>query len=136
MSENASTDGSLTIGQLATRSGIPATTIRYYERERLLPEPDRLGGRRRYEPEHEQRLAAIQLAKQAGFSLREIERFVSGFSAATPPSARWRQMAGRKLSELDRRAKEIERMRSVLQRGLACDCLSLDDCELLPPATD
>jgi MerR family redox-sensitive transcriptional activator SoxR len=121
----------LTIGQLAARSGVPATTIRYYEREGLLPEPDRLAGRRRYEPEHEQRLAAIKLAKQAGFSLREIEHFVSGFSASTPPSARWRQMAGRKLSELDRRAEEIERMRMVLERGLECECLSLDECELL-----
>ena len=121
----------LTIGQLAARSGIPATTIRYYEREGLLPEPDRLGGRRRYEPDHLQRLAAIRLAKQAGFSLREIERFIRGFSASTPPSARWRQMAGEKLSELDRKAQEIERMRAVLQRGLDCECLTLDECELL-----
>ena len=121
----------LTIGQLAARSGIPATTIRYYEREGLLSEPDRLGGRRRYEPDHLQRLAAIRLAKQAGFSLREIERFIRGFSASTPPSARWRQMAGEKLSELDRKAQEIERMRAVLQRGLDCECLTLDECELL-----
>jgi MerR family transcriptional regulator, redox-sensitive transcriptional activator SoxR len=122
----------LAIGELAARSGVPATTIRYYEREGILPEPDRVAGRRRYEPEVEQRLAAIKLAKEAGFSLREIERFVSGFSPSTPPSVRWRQMAGEKLTELDRKAEEIERMRSVLQRGLACDCLTLDDCELLP----
>jgi MerR family transcriptional regulator, redox-sensitive transcriptional activator SoxR len=121
----------LTIGQLAARSGIPATTIRYYEREGLLPEPDRLGGRRRYEPDHLLRLGAIKLAKQAGFSLREIERFVRGFSSSTPPSARWRQMAGEKLRQLDRKAEEIERMRAVLQRGLECECLSLDECELL-----
>jgi MerR family redox-sensitive transcriptional activator SoxR len=137
MGETSSTNRQpLTIGQLAARSGIPTTTIRYYEREGLLPEPDRLGGQRRYEPGQEQRLAAIKLAKQAGFSLREIERFVSGFKAATPPSVRWREMAGEKLAELDRKAEEIERMRSVLQRGLACECLSLDDCELLPPAAE
>jgi MerR family transcriptional regulator, redox-sensitive transcriptional activator SoxR len=121
----------LTIGQLAARSGIPATTIRYYERERLLPKPDRLAGRRRYEPADLQRLAAIKLAKQAGFSLQEIRQFVRGFSPSTSPSQRWRQMAGRKLSELDRKAEELERMRAVLRRGLECDCLSLDECELL-----
>lgn len=71
------------------------------------------------------------MAKQAGFSLREIERFIRGFSASTPPSARWRQMAGEKLSELDRKAQEIERMQAVLQRGLDCECLTLDECELL-----
>jgi MerR family redox-sensitive transcriptional activator SoxR len=132
MTQIASTLGPRwSIGELADRSGIPATTIRYYERQGLLPEPDRLGGRRQYEPEAEQRLTAIKLAKEAGFSLREIERFVSGFSPSTPPSERWRQMAGIKLAELDRKADEIERMRSVLRRGLACDCLSLDDCELL-----
>jgi MerR family redox-sensitive transcriptional activator SoxR len=124
----------LTIGQLAARTGVPATTIRYYEREGLLPEPDRVGGQRRYEREHAQRLAAIALAKQAGFSLREIERFIDGFAQSTPPSARWREMAGEKLEELDRRTQEIELMRSVLRRGLDCNCLSLDDCQLLQPA--
>jgi MerR family redox-sensitive transcriptional activator SoxR len=129
-------DERLTIGQLAERSGVPATTIRYYEREGLLPEPDRIGGQRRYEREHEQGLAAITLAKRAGFSLREIERFITGFAPTTPPSARWRKMAGAKLEELDRRVVEIERMRSVLQLGLACNCLSLDECEILPPVKD
>jgi len=126
----------LTIGQLAACAGIPATTIRYYEREGLLPEPERVAGRRRYEPEDAQRLGAIQLAKQAGFSLREIERFVTGFAPSTPPSARWRKMAGEKLKELDRRADEIQRMRSVLQLGLECNCLSLEECQLLPPAAE
>jgi MerR family transcriptional regulator, redox-sensitive transcriptional activator SoxR len=121
----------LTIGELAKRSRTPATTIRYYEREELLPAPARLNGRRRYDHEAEQRLAAIALAKQAGFSLREIKRFMNGFSLSTPPSLRWRAMATAKLDELDRRAEEIERMRSVLRLGLECDCLTFDQCELL-----
>jgi DNA-binding transcriptional MerR regulator len=121
----------MTIGRLAAHSGIPASTIRFYEREGLLPEPERVGGKRRYRPEHEQRLAAVILAKQAGFSLREIKRFVTGFKPSTPPSVRWRKMASAKLAELDRRAAEIERMRGLLQLGLACQCLSLDDCQLL-----
>jgi MerR family redox-sensitive transcriptional activator SoxR len=122
----------MAIGQLAERCGVPATTIRYYEREGLLPEPERVGGQRRYEAEHEQQLAAITLAKKAGFSLAEIEHFIKGFDPATPPSARWREMAAGKLAELDRRAAEIEQMRSVLRTGLACNCLSLDECGLLP----
>jgi MerR family transcriptional regulator, redox-sensitive transcriptional activator SoxR len=124
-------DSLLTIGELARRSRTPATTIRYYEREGLLPAAERLNGRRRYDHQAEQRLAAIALAKQAGFSLREIKRFMTGFSRPTPPSVRWRSMATAKLDELDRRAEEVERMRSVLRLGLECDCLTFDQCELL-----
>src|SRR5262249_61601954 len=62
------------IGELARRSRTPATTIRYYERQELLPAPERLNGRRRYDDGAQQRLAAIALAKQAGFSIREVKR--------------------------------------------------------------
>jgi MerR family redox-sensitive transcriptional activator SoxR len=133
MSRDATTQG-LTIGALAARSGTPATTIRYYEREGLLPEPERVSGQRRYDREAEQRLAAIKLAKQAGFSLRELERFIRGFAPDAPLSARWKQLATVKLAELDRRVAEIERMRELLRHGLACDCLSLDDCPQLETA--
>jgi MerR family redox-sensitive transcriptional activator SoxR len=126
----------LTIGELAERSGVPATTIRFYEREGLLPAPERVGGQRRYQPGHEQYLAAVTLAKRAGFSLRQIKRFIKGFSPDTPPSERWRKMAAAKLDELDRQAEEIERMRAVLRSGLACNCLSLEECTVLPLAED
>ena len=65
------------------------------------------------------------------YLLREIKRFMTGFSHSTPPSVRWRAMATAKLDELDRRAEEVERMRSVLRLGLECDCLTFDQCELL-----
>lgn len=125
-------DQVLSIGELAERAETPATTIRFYEREGLMPEPDRVGGQRRYQPEAVQRLAAINLAKSAGFSLREIGQFVRGFAPSTPPSARWRMMASVKLEQLDRQAAEIGRMRSVLRSGLECNCLTLDECQLLP----
>lgn len=121
----------MTIGELARRSGTPATTLRYYEREGLLPRAERVGGQRRYSAEIELQLAAINLAKAAGFTLSEVKRFAGGFSSGTPVSARWRQMAASKLEELDLRAAEIDAMRGVLQRGLDCDCLDLADCGLV-----
>jgi MerR family transcriptional regulator, redox-sensitive transcriptional activator SoxR len=136
MSEVAERARVLSIGELAERAQTPATTIRFYEREGLMPEPERVGGQRRYPPEAVQRLAAINLAKSAGFSLREIDQFVSGFDPSTAPSARWRKMASAKLEELDRQAAEIKRMRSVLRSGLECNCLTLDECQLLPEQPD
>jgi MerR family redox-sensitive transcriptional activator SoxR len=136
MPEVAERDQVLSIGELAERAQTPATTIRFYEREGLMPEPERVGGQRRYPPEAVQRLAAINLAKSAGFSLREIDQFVSGFAPSTAPSARWRKMASAKLEELDRQAAEIKRMRSVLRSGLECNCLTLDECQLLPEQPD
>ncbi len=134
MRGGTSTEDGLTIGELVARSGTPATTIRFYEREGLLPMPTRVNGQRRYDAEDEQRLAAVNLAKRAGFSLREIKQFMSGFDSSTPLSARWKKMASGKLAELDRQLSEIERMRGVLELGLSCDCLTLDECRLLDGA--
>jgi MerR family redox-sensitive transcriptional activator SoxR len=122
---------SLAIGEVADRAGLQPSAIRYYERLGLLPAPARTSGRRRYGPEVLDLLAAIEVAKAAGFSLQEVGQLMSGFDPATPPSARWAALAEGKLEELDRLAARIEGMRALLRRGLECGCLRLEDCELL-----
>lgn len=124
-------DGTLAIGEIAARAGLQTSAIRYYERVGLLPAPARVSGRRRYGPEVLQLLAAIEASKAAGFSLDEIKRLFHGFDAATSPSERWHGLAAAKLAELDALADRIEGMRALLQRGLECGCLTLEDCELL-----
>jgi MerR family redox-sensitive transcriptional activator SoxR len=126
-------DETLTIGQLAERTGLPASTIRYYERRGLIPPPARTGGWRRYERSAVEALALIEVSKQAGFTLTEIRRLMSGFEPATPPSARWNAMAQDKLKELDELARRIDAMRALLRRGLECGCLTAEDCKLLQP---
>ncbi len=64
-------DPSLTIGEAAARAGIRASAIRYYERVGLIPPPERVSGRRRYEEGIVRRLELIAVAKEAGFSLDE-----------------------------------------------------------------
>jgi MerR family redox-sensitive transcriptional activator SoxR len=59
----------LTIGEVARRAGVRTSAIRYYEEAGLLPEPERVGGKRRYEKEILRRLALIGGAKRAGFTL-------------------------------------------------------------------
>lgn len=122
---------SLTIGELARQSGVPASTIRYYERRGLLPAPERSGGWRRYEPSALDLLAAIGVAKAAGFSLVEVERLFRGFDAGTSPSERWAKLAEDKLAELDAQSARIDAMRSLLREGLRCGCLSLEECRLV-----
>jgi MerR family transcriptional regulator, redox-sensitive transcriptional activator SoxR len=123
----------IAIGEVARRAGVETSTIRYYERVGLLPAPERQSGRRRYEPAVVTALAAIGVAKEAGFSLREIRQLFSGFESDVPPSERWSCMAHDKLRELDTLAEQIESMRALLRRGLECGCLTLEDCELVGP---
>lgn len=130
----------LTIGELARRTGLPESAIRYYERIGLLPEPERERGWRRYDGSAVRLLSAIRFAKQAGFSLEEIRTLFHGFPPGTPPPMRWQQLATRKLAEVEELIARAETMRSVLREGLDCDCAlrdcrGLEDCELGSPAS-
>jgi DNA-binding transcriptional MerR regulator len=75
----------ITIGEVARRTNVRASAIRYYERVGLLPEPVRVHGRRRYEQEVIGHLALINGAKRAGFTLREIRLLLHGFPPKCPP---------------------------------------------------
>ena len=116
------------IGEVAARSGIAASAIRYYESEGLLATPDRRNGWRVYDESILDQLRLIELAKAAGFSVAEIKRLGSGFSRRTPPGERWRELARSKLAQLDERIAEAERMKDVLRVVMRCRCPSFADC--------
>ncbi len=118
-----------TIGEVAREAGIATSTIRYYEREGLLPPAPRVGGRRRYADETvPQRLAVIHLAQEAGFTIAEIRTLLGGFSRRTPPPVRWRKLAARKLEEVEERIARAQAMKRVLQRLQRCECPTFEDC--------
>lgn len=119
---------SMSIGEVARRSGVAATAIRYYESLGLLPRPPRAGGKRRYDESVLDWLALIALAREAGFTMREVKQLVTGFAPGTPPAARWHALAARKLAEVDAIVARAERMRAVLTQALACGCLRIEDC--------
>ena len=122
--------GQLTIGELARRVGRPASTIRYYESVGVLPEPERVSGRRRYPPEMIHRLAVIATAQRAGLSLDEITELLG----ATPDDAaaieRLRTIAERKLPEVEALIQRAAVVRRWLEAASACKCPSLDECAL------
>ena len=118
----------LTIGEVAAHSGVAASALRYYERERLLPRAGRRGGKRVWGEEVIDRLALIGLAKTAGFTVAEIRSLLSTVASETSPGPRWRKLAGRKLAELDETIARIELMKRVLGTVSSCDCSTLAEC--------
>ncbi len=118
----------LRIGEVAKRSGLAASAIRYYESEGLIRKPARRSGQRVYDESVLDQLALIDLAKGAGFTMAEIKKLLSDFARRTPPGERWRQLTAKKLAELDARIAEAERMKTVLRKVMRCHCPTLDDC--------
>ncbi|PON13286.1 MerR family transcriptional regulator [Candidatus Entotheonella serta] len=121
----------LRIGEIAAQAGVRASAIRYYEAQGLLPEATREAGQRIYHADVFQRLALIELAKQAGFTIAEIKHLLHGFSQQAPANQRWRALAKVKAEELDQRIKQIRRMQAVLDILAACECPTLEDCTRL-----
>ena len=121
----------LTIGEVARRAGMRASAIRYYEEAGLLEEPDRVGGKRRYDEETLRRLALIGGAKRAGFTLGEIRTLLHGFPAGTVAAQRWQALASEKLIEVNEAIAQLRQTRGLLEEALRCECASLDECARL-----
>ena len=115
----------LTIGQVARRAGLQTSAIRYYEAIGLLHEPERVAGQRRYSAEVLDWLVLIEVAQRAGFSLAETRTLLEGFHEGTNDT--WRILATAKLSELDELIARATAMKELLEDGLRCDCLELED---------
>lgn len=124
----------LSIGEVAKRTGLRASALRYYESEGMLRPASRMGGRRRYDEDVIRRIDVLRFAQAAGFSLKDIKTLLGGIGSDAPLSTRWQSLARAKMKELDVLAASIERMRSALELGLKCGCVRVEDCLLSPDA--
>ncbi|OBF03232.1 MerR family transcriptional regulator [Mycobacterium sp. ACS4054] len=115
----------LTIGEVARRAGVAATTLRYYEQIGLVPPPVRLGGQRRYDDSVLPRLEVIRLCKSAGFALEEIQLLFADDAPGRPAS---RALAEAKLAAIDAQMESLARARAVIEWGMRCTCPSIDAC--------
>ena len=120
----------LTIGDVARRTGKPASTIRYYESIGVLPQPGRISGRRRYPAEIVRTLAVVDTAQRAGMSLDEIKLLLEAAPEDVCAIDRLRQLAERKLPEIQALIEQTQMVQHWLQTAAACQCPSLDDCPL------
>ena len=119
----------LTISEVAERAGIRASALRYYESVEVLPTPQRVNGHRRYDSRVFDRLAIIQIAQEAGFTVAEIRTLFNGFTMETTASARWETLARQKLVEGDALMLRAQTMKRILEEQLLrCRCLTLDEC--------
>ena len=109
----------LTIGKLAAAAGVGVETVRFYQRRGLLATPRRLDGIRRYGAADLDRLRFIRQAQTAGFTLEEIRQLLALDAGEDRAAAR--EMATRRLAELDARMEDLQRARASLQK-LVSEC--------------
>lgn len=116
------------IGELARRTGVRTSAIRYYEDAGVLPKPARSSGRRRYDAEAVRLIEVLKFAQQTGFTLEEIKTLFHGFRSGHQLNARWQVLARKKIEELDAQVRRIQGMRRTLELGLKCGCIRIEDC--------
>ena len=113
------------IGELARRTGVATSALRYYERIGLLSPAERAGQRRHYSPSSAERVALIRLCQDAGFTLAEIGRLLVAFSRG---GRAWGRLAERKSAELDARIADARRAKTLILHGLECPHRDLLAC--------
>lgn len=119
------------IGDVAQQAGVRTSLVRYYEEVGVLPPPRRVSGQRRYDESVLRRLAVIDVAQRAGFSLDEVRELLD--AGADPLSDRLRGLAERKLPAIEALIDRAERVRAWLDTARSCDCASIDECGLFDP---
>ncbi len=123
-------EASLSIGRVAELAGVSVSAIRFYERNGLLPAAERIGGQRRFSGEAVRRLAIVDVAKRAGFSLEEVRVLLASIDEGAPAHEQLRALAARKLPEIEALIAEATKMREWLAVASICGCESLEDCGL------
>ncbi len=124
----------LTIGDVARRSGVAASALRFYE-ERGLISSERAGsGHRRYRRPVLRRIAFIVFAQRVGLTLDEIGAELAKLPPDRAPNRRdWSRLSSKWTARIDDRIAELERLRDSLGDCIGCGCLSLDRCKLANP---
>jgi MerR family transcriptional regulator, redox-sensitive transcriptional activator SoxR len=125
------------IGDVAARTGLAVSALRYYDQLGLLGDIPRQGGVRHFPATVLRRLALIRAAQEAGFPLAEIKLLLDQ-QPDSNTRQQWETLATRRLPELDAMIERLTRLRNTVADCLACGCLSLASCAMLhnPGAAD
>ncbi|MGO4102514.1 redox-sensitive transcriptional activator SoxR [Leifsonia sp. YAF41] len=132
MTEKVSTVDLLPIGQVASRAGVPVSTVRYYESLGLIP-ATRSAGNVRLFPRHVlRRIALIQVSVRYGISLAEVAELLATLPRDRPPSrADWQRISEKWSEHLEQQQRVIARMQEELTGCIGCGCLSQSRCAVV-----
>jgi MerR family transcriptional regulator, redox-sensitive transcriptional activator SoxR len=124
----------LSIGEVAARSGVAPSALRFYERQGLIEAARTDGNQRRYDRAVLRRIAFIQAGRAAGVTLADIQRALDGLPRSRTPSRKdWERLSNKWRNDLDARIETLQALRNRLTTCIGCGCLSIDQCDLLNP---
>ena len=127
-------DGTLSVGEVAERSGFAPSAIRYYERERLIDADRSDGGQRRFDRSVLRRLAFISAARHVGLSLDEVRTALDQLPRSrTPNASDWTRISKLWRERLDSEIDALIALRDGLDSCIGCGCLSLRRCAISNP---
>lgn len=124
----------LSIGQIADRTGLAPSAIRYYEDEDLVAPFRTAGGQRQFQRADIRRLSFVMIAQQLGFSIKDIKAALDSLpDNRTPTKADWERLSRKFRADLDARIAQMQALRDKLDGCIGCGCLSLSACKLYNP---
>jgi len=124
----------LTVGEVAARSGLAVSAIRFYEEQGLIRSRRTAGNQRRYGRHVLRRLAVIKIAQRTGIPLAEIREALRTLPQERAPDAEdWRHLSAVWREELEQRIRHLMQLRDQLDDCIGCGCLSLEVCPLRNP---
>jgi MerR family transcriptional regulator, redox-sensitive transcriptional activator SoxR len=124
----------LTIGEVARRSGVAASALRFYEERGLIVSERAGSGHRRYQRPVLRRVAFVVFAQRVGLTLEEIGAELAKLPGDHAPTrADWARLSGTWTARIDNRIAELQRLKAGLTECIGCGCLSLDRCQLSNP---
>jgi MerR family redox-sensitive transcriptional activator SoxR len=124
----------LTIGEVARRSGVAASALRFYEERGLIASERAGSGHRRYPRSVLRRVAFIVFAQRIGLTLDEIKAELDKLPPDRAPTRRdWSRLSSGWSARIDDRIAELQRLKAGLTECIGCGCLSLERCQLSNP---
>jgi len=132
--EQAGIFPTLSVGEVARRSGVPVSTLHFYETKGLISSSRTQGNQRRYARDVLRRVAFIRVAQRVGIALSDIEAALATLPATAAPGREdWERLSSAWRADLDERMAQLKKLRDTLDDCIGCGCLSIDRCRLRNP---
>ncbi len=116
------------IGDVSVKLGLPASTIRYYEKVGLIDQQRRVSGRREFDDRALFALEFVRLAQAAGFTIAETKSLLDAYAEDPSVKGTWRLQATTKRDTIRNQIKELRQMDNILSEILSCSCPTLTEC--------